>query len=303
MASESMKNLKQMMGQHGSESMKHALNKNADFISIRQMIEAQNAQMPLEPDVVFSETVLGEVKAERITSASVSKNGVIMFIHGGGFAFGSPSTVRSYTTVLAAETGMAVYSIDYRLAPEHLFPEGANDCFSAYAALVEKYPDAKIAVIGESAGGNLSIVTALIAKDKNIKLPACVIPISAVTDISKDYPSQEINKDSDLILPPEVKQLLRDVYLKDGQNPQHPYVSPMYGNLEGFPPMKIIVDKSEVLYDDSRLFAEKARNAGVVVEYSEYEDAFHSFPATGRFTEEGIQVLAETKAFILKYCR
>ena len=301
MASESMKQLKIMMGQHGSGSLKHALDKNADFARIRQMMEEQNSQMPIEPGVAFSDVSLGEVRAERVVPKEANENGVIMQIHGGGFAFGSPASVRSYSTLLAAETGMVVYSIDYRLAPEHPFPEGTEDCISAYIALTEKYPNAKIAIIGDSAGGNLSIVTALMAKDRGARLPSCVVAFSAATNAAEDYPSQEANKDADLILPPEVKELVRGIYLKDGDDPKHPYVSPIYGNFTGYPPIKIVVDKSEVLYDDSRIFAEKAKASGVSVDYSEFDDAFHSFPLTGRFTEEGIQVLADTKEFILKH--
>jgi acetyl esterase/lipase len=204
--------------------------------------------------------------------------------------------------VLAAETGLPVYSIDYRLAPEHRFPAAPEDCFAAYKALVEQFPQSGIALIGESAGGNLVLVTALMAKDRGIKPPACVIAYSPATDTAEDHPSRLANKDTDLIIPPDVAALVRSIYINDNDDPHNPYISPLYGDFNDFPPLRIVVDKSEVLYDDSRLLAEKALAAGVAVEYSEFDDAFHSFPATGRITPEGTQVLAETAAFIRKYC-
>jgi acetyl esterase/lipase len=302
MSSEAMKQVKQMMGQHGSGSMRYALNPNADFAQIRGMMDAQSAQMTAEPGVTFEAVAIGGIGAERNIAVNMKGNGIIMYIHGGGFAFGSPASTRSSSSILAAETSLPVYSVDYRLAPEHRFPAAPEDCFAAYKALVEQHPQSGIAVIGESAGATLALVTALMAKDKGIKPPACVIAYSAATDAAEDHPSRLANESMDIIIPPDVMTLIRSIYLNGNDDPRNPYVSPLYGDYTGFPPLKIVVDKSEVLYDDSRLLAEKAKVAGVTVEYGEFDEAFHSFPATGKITPEGAQVLAETVAFIHKYC-
>jgi acetyl esterase/lipase len=302
MASEAMKQVKKMMGQYGSGSMRHALNPDADFGQIRKMMDGQNAQMPTEPGVTFQALTLGGVGTELNLPTQKTGNGVIMYIHGGGFAFGTPASTKASSSALAGETRLPVYSIDYRLAPEHRFPAGAEDCFAAYKALVEQFPQSGIALIGESAGGNLVLVTALMAKDRGIKPPACVIAYSAAVDMAEDHPSRTANESTDLVVPPDIAALVRSIYISEGDDPYNPYLSPLYGDYAHFPPLRIVVDKSEVLYDDSRLLAEKAKAAGVVVEYSEVDDAFHSFPSTGRITPEGTQALTETAAFIRKYC-
>jgi acetyl esterase/lipase len=302
MSSEAMKQVKKMMGQYGSGSMRHALNPNADFDQIRKMMDAQNTQMPIEPGVTFESVTIGGIHAEHNIPSNKVGNGIIMYIHGGGFAFGTAVATRSSSSVLAGETGLPVYSIDYRLAPEHRFPAAPEDCLAAYKALLELFPQSGIALIGESAGGSLVLVTALMAKDRGIKPPACVIAYSAATDLAEDHPSRTANESTDLIIPPDVAALIRSIYLSGDDDPHNSYISPLYGDYTGFPPLRIVVDKSEVLYDDSRLVAEKAGAVGVTVEYSEFEDTFHSFPATGRITPEGTQALAETAAFIRKYC-
>ncbi|MDR1219619.1 MAG: alpha/beta hydrolase [Treponema sp.] len=302
MASEAMKQVKQMMGQHGSRSMRYALNPNADFTQIRRMMDAQSAQTPIEPGVAFEAVTIRGVGAERTIAGNAKGNGIIMYIHGGGFAFGSPASTRGSSSALAAETGLPVYSIDYRLAPEHRFPAGVEDCLAAYKALAEQFPQSGIAIIGESAGATFALVTALMAKDNGIKPPACVITYSPATDMAEDHPSRSMNENTDMIIPPDIMALVCGIYISSDDDPHNPYISPLYGDFTGCPPLKIVVDKSEVLYDDSRLLAEKASAAGVAVEYSEFDEAFHSFPATGKITPEGTQVLAETAAFIHKYC-
>lgn len=196
------------------------------------------------------------------------------------------------------KTASAITAFEYRLAPEEPFPAAPDDCYVVYKALLQKYPHSKIVVVGESAGGTLSLVVTLMAKAAGVPLPSCVCAFSPCTDIAEELPSRKRNKDSDYQIPHDVNEQLRAIYVKKGDDPHNPYISPLYGYYEGFPPLKIVVDSGEVMADDSALLAEKAEKAGVKVDYQPWDDVFHAFPMSGSFIPESAQVLEDTVAFI-----
>ena len=169
--------------------------------------------------------------------------------------------------------------------------------------LLKKYPDSKIVLAGESGGGTMILVTALMAKDKGIQMPAGICAFSPCTNLADQLSSRTRNKDKDLVVPYEnLSDLLKGVYLEEGTDPFNPYVSPYFGDYKGFPPMKVTVDTSEVLFDDSDMLVKKAKEAGVEVEYQILTGTFHSFPTIGRVCPESKKILTETAEFIHKCC-
>ncbi|MDR1641104.1 MAG: alpha/beta hydrolase [Clostridiales bacterium] len=300
MPSEMLGYIKQMMEANRVNGGLKVPTLDDDYLAIRAATDAQTAAMPVEPGVTFNSDVLGGIEVEISTPQKLAGDAIIYYIHGGACAFGNAQSSRPYASALSGESGLLVYSVSYRLAPEHPFPAAPDDCFAVYQALLGKYPDRKVVVLGESAGAYLTLTISLMAKDRNVPLPACLCVFSPCTDIAEELPSRLKNKDIDLVLRGNTNEMLRACYLC-GQDPHDPYISPLYGNFEGFPPIKIVVDKTEILYDDSALLAEKAQKAGVTVDYQEWDDTFHTLNALARATPESEQILRETVSFIRKH--
>jgi acetyl esterase/lipase len=168
---------------------------------------------------------------------------------------------------------------------------------AVYRALLDTHPGTAIALVGESAGGNLVLVVALRAMAEGIALPICVCSVSPVTTMAEEIPSRARNTNADLVVPGNVNEQLRASYIGTS-DARHPDVSPLYGDYAGFPPLQIIVDTSEALYDDSALLAEKARAAGVKVSFQESSEAFHSLVTLAHTTPESEQQLRDIIAFI-----
>lgn len=279
------------------------LSLNADFEKQRAIMSDPKNQMPPQKGVSFEAAEVCGVPVE-ISRPKIRRNdNIILYIHGGGFAFGDEVSSRAYASVLAGNCEMMVYSVGYRLAPEHRFPAGAEDCYAVYQELTQKYPNSKIALVGESAGGNLALTTALMAKDKGTKMPCCIYAISPCCTLAEELPSRKENRSVDLVLPHEnLGRSLVELYLTEDMDPYNPYVSPMYGDYEGFPPVMLSVDNSEVLRDEVKRTKENMEKAGVSVEYHELMDTFHSFPTLGGICPEGKKILTDTVLFLMKYC-
>src|SRR5512146_1847205 len=151
---------------------KRRFRRNPDVMELRAIM----AELPLRPapgHVSVDLVTLGGVKAERLRTADADESKAILYIHGGGFVAGVPGNHRPLTWRLADKVGVPVYAVDYRLAPEHPFPAGLDDCVAAYRGLLAKGIPAKSIVIGgDSAGGNLTLATALKLKSLGVELPA-----------------------------------------------------------------------------------------------------------------------------------
>ena len=203
---------------------------------------------------------------------------VMLYLHGGAFMVGSPATHRAITVGLAARAGMSVCVPDYRLAPEHPYPAAPDDCLAVYQGLLDMgYAASQISIAGDSAGGNLTLVTALRARDLGLPLPAALVCFSPVTDFSAEA----------LHTPPAGDPLINllwmnqalEAYCPAPLDPHMPGVSPLNDDLAGLPPVLLQVGEDEVLRNDSLRFAERAREAGVDVYLQRYAGLWHVFQA------------------------
>lgn len=278
-----------------------AIGPGTDYAKQRAMIDDPRMQIPAVKTVTVDKVTLAGVPCEILTPKNVTGNGLIYYIHGGGYCYGSAFSSRGYGSILADECGMPVVTVTYRLAPENKWPAGPEDCFAVYEELLKRYPGKKIALIGESGGGTMILVAALMAKNKGVAMPACIVPFSPCTNLAEDLPSRKKN-DGALVVPySNIAEMLKGVYLSEDTDPFQPYVSPYYGDYTGFPPMYFFADKGEVLFDDTDMLVPKIREAGVQVEYEVMEGKFHSFPTIGRSCPESKEYLAKTKGFLLKH--
>lgn len=263
-----------------------------------KMRAANDASMLLlspETGVNFTECRLGILEAEECLTNDVKPGAVLFYIHGGGLVAGNAKTSRYYASILANATGWPVYTASYRLAPEHVYPAFTDDCLSGYAALCEKYPDTPIVLLGESGGAYLSVMTALLAKGKNLRLPAVVAAYSVIIDV-QDSIDRSANEATDVSLSSHALAELWKLDFPD--ETLRAEASPMTYDFTGFPPLLLAWDAGEILAADSEKLAEIARKAGVEVWAKGYDDAFHAFPTMGHMLPESEEVLQETIRFI-----
>jgi acetyl esterase/lipase len=216
------------------------------------------------------------------------KQGVLFYLHGGAYALGLTNAHREFIARLALATQMRALIVCYRLAPEHPFPAALEDVITAYRWLLsQRFTPSQIAIVGDSAGGGLALAALLSLRDAGELLPAAAVCISPWTDLTLTSQSIHTKGQVDPIL--DYKILKQYAYFYGGQQDlTSPLISPLYADLQGLPPLLIQVGTDEILLDDARQCAEKARQAGVDVTLEVWEGMFHVFQA--------IPFLPETKA-------
>jgi acetyl esterase/lipase len=247
--------------------------------------------------------VLGGVEAERLTPPDAGFGRALLYIHGGGFVGGSPRTHRALTWRLAEKTGAAVYAIDYRLAPEHPFPAAVEDCVAAYRALIEAVgPGGAIAVGGDSAGGNLTLALGLMIKAQNLKKPSCLFCLSPATDLAGETESRSSNRRSDAMFDWRSFGSVTERYCP-GRDPSEPLISPLRGDVAGFPPTQILCSAIEMLRDDGVLMGEKLRKSGVEVELEVWPKVFHAWPVTADIIPEARAAIDKIASFVARHWR
>ncbi|KAG1889456.1 Alpha/Beta hydrolase protein [Suillus subluteus] len=210
---------------------------------------------------------------------------VILYIHGGAYYSSSAAAQRMLTIPLSKYTNARVFAIDYRLAPETVFPGQLHDVVSTYFRLTDdlRVPPENLVVAGDSAGGALGLALLLYLRDNGYTLPGGALLFSPWVDLTLSCESWDTNAAYDIIPTPGPTGHLHPVimYLGDAleQYITHPYASPLFGKFDGLPPMLIQCGDAEVLYDEIVLLSHKASLAGVQVQLETYEDAVHVFQA------------------------
>jgi acetyl esterase/lipase len=235
--------------------------------------------------------------AERTEPRTGEPRLAVLYLHGGGYFFGSPKTHRQIAIGLTRELSAPVYSLDYRLAPEHRFPAAVEDAEAAYEWLAHKHPSSPLLLAGDSAGGGLALVTAIAARDKGRRSPAGLIGFSPWTDLAGTGPSMETNSKSCAMFTGRSVKTGAGVYLGDA-SPQDPRASPLYADLAGLPPMLLFASNHEVLRDDTVRLAEKARAAGVPVELILRDKLPHVWPIFLRLIPEGREAMSDIGRFV-----
>ncbi|MEW6168689.1 MAG: alpha/beta hydrolase [Pseudomonadota bacterium] len=222
----------------------------------------------------------------------------ILHLHGGAFIGGKLRTYRPFAGRLAKLLKAEVILPDYRLAPEHPFPAAPEDCLAVYRTLLECGVEAhKLAVTGDSAGGNLTLVTLQTARDQGIALPRCAVAISPGADISGRLPSWRENDRRDAMLSYSTIQIMAKVYLRDHPR-DDPRASPLNGDFTGLPPLLLTVSDQECLRDDAYAVAAKARAQGVRVEMLARPDLPHAWPVLNVLIAEAREDLRRIADFI-----
>ena len=228
----------------------------------RRRILAMEALIPYPPRDTQTITInAGGVSADRVITPASRSNRHVLYLHGGAYRLGAPSTYRHVTWRIASAAQARVLVIDYRLAPEHPFPAALEDAVSYYYWLLAEGADPRqIAVIGDSAGGGLALALLLKLRDSGLPLPAAAVVLSPWTDLALTGASLTLNAKFDAMVHAEDAPNFAADYLA-GADPRHPYASPLYGDPTGLPPTLIQVGSDEVLRDDAVRMAERMQRA------------------------------------------
>ncbi len=245
----------------------------------------------------FETAPCGGVPGEwtRITGAS-NLGTTILYLHGGGYCTGSPSTHRAITGHLARLCGARVFAPDYRLAPEHPFPAAVNDSVAAFRGLVSDGVDpASIVVAGDSAGGGLAIATALQLRDLAEPMPGALVLFSPWVDLTLEQTGPAPPGEVMLSLP-WVSECAR-AYVAD-VDPRTPLVSPIAADLRGLPPTLLQVGTDELLLNDSRRLHRKLQADGVKLAYEEYPHRWHVFQANAGLLADADRALESVARFV-----
>lgn len=182
---------------------------------------------------------------------------VLLYFHGGGFVFGQTPLHLQMGSYLAKKMSIRLLMVDYSLAPAHPFPAALEECVSVYRWLLDQgYKPQNIAIAGDSAGGNLTLTTMLKLRAEGLPLPAAAACLSPVTNLSEKEKKREGFDDP--LLPPKAMKVYTEAYVQQ-HDPHDPLVSPVFGDLHGFPPLLIHVGEDEVLRDDAVRIAELAK--------------------------------------------
>ncbi|AOK30592.1 MULTISPECIES: alpha/beta hydrolase [Burkholderia] len=223
---------------------------------------------------------------------------MLLYFHGGGYYFCSPQTHRPLVFALTKYADVRSFSLDYRLAPEHPFPAALDDALAAYRHLVATgTPPESIVFGGDSAGGGLALATLVALRDAGEPLPAGAVLFSPWTDLAATGDTLRTHDGIDPVFAGIALGRAARLYL--GSTPgDHPYASPVYADLSGLPPLFIQVGSTEVLLDDARRVAERARAAGVPVEFEIWPQMPHVWQIYVPFVPEAARALKRAAVFV-----
>ncbi|MBX7241730.1 MAG: alpha/beta hydrolase [Bacteroidia bacterium] len=273
--------------------------RQSDIPFVRRVGDSVTAKIPIPLGTSIKDIAFEKFSAELIRPAGARKDFILLYLHGGGYVLGSAKTHRAFIAKLANECGIRALSVDYRLAPENPFPSSLDDALEAYFWLIEemKFDPSQILIGGDSAGGGLALATMLALKKMKKPLPLAAVCLAPWTDLTVSGQSIIENKTKDTMIQHFDIPSWAKMYYSD-YDPQHPLISPLFGDLEGLPPILIQVSEDEMLRDDAVRFAWKAREAGVEVELQKWKGLIHVWQMFWQYIPEARDAIKQMEIFM-----
>ncbi|MFQ5699856.1 MAG: alpha/beta hydrolase [Myxococcota bacterium] len=267
----------------------------------RERFEQMASLFPVPEDVTREAVDAGGVPAEWLAAPGASPSRVILYLHGGGYVIGSIATHRSLLSRLSRASGARGLSVGYRLAPEHPFPAAVEDATTAYRWLLASgVSPGSVVVAGDSAGGGLTLATLLALRDAGDRLPAAAVCMSPWTDLEGTGASAQPGGADDPLLDLEGLREMGRHYA--GSDLTHPLAAPLHADYAGLPPILIQVGTREILLDDSRRVAERARKAGVDLTLDVWDGLIHVWQMFGAMgVPESDQAIEKIGEFVRKH--
>lgn len=226
-------------------------------------------------DVLVRDHDFGPFQGAWIMPKDERRQGVILYLHGGGYTCGNLDYAKGFAATLADECGVRVFCAAYRLAPEDRFPAALEDALISYQYLLSKgYPASQILLCGESAGGGLIYALCLLLKQRRLPLPCGLLAISPWTDLTASGASYQENQARDPSMTVELLQFYAACYT---DTPKDPLCSPLFGDLTGLPPSLLFVGGDEIMLDDTRLLHRKLLESGCKSQMVVAPERWHAY--------------------------
>ena len=257
---------------------------------------------PLDATVRCFRAAMDGLPAEWVLAQGADPGVRLLYLHGGGYVSGSGAFYLALAARLSAAAQCAVLLPDYRLAPEHPFPAGLEDCINAFEWLATSgpagpSPAAATFIAGDSAGGGLTLAMLLALRDRRRPLPPAAITLSAFTDLTLSGASLRSEAELDPIMHPKCLPDFVGLYLA-GADARDPLVSPLFGDYTGLPPLLVQVGEHEIIRDDSVAVAARAKADGVDVTLEVWEGMFHVFQSHEPLLPEGWEAVEHIAGFM-----
>jgi epsilon-lactone hydrolase len=281
-------------------ALREPLDPDADIVALRRRYESLDARYFAPDRSVVRKTIdCGGVKAEWVSVPESQPDRTLFYLHGGSFAFRFPNAHAAFAARLCRRLGARALIPDYRLAPEHPFPAAPDDCQAVYRWLLASGCEGRSAVfLGDSAGGNLALVTLHRALRAREPLPACAVLLSPAVDCTLESRSIVDNENRDPMLSLPDLLVLRRRYIPSPDLYNDPDVSPLFADFAGFPPLFLQAGSSEILRDEAVRTAERAHEAGVDVELELWPQTPHAFQMAA-FLPEAAQAIDRIVSFVV----
>lgn len=283
---------------NGKKRMEH-FDRNSSVEEFRNEVnKAHKLFGRLPKNIELNSFAIDELKCEWLKFRGTKNDKVILYFHGGGYISGNCESHRTHVSKVVKATGIGALVFEYRVAPENPYPAALEDSLKAYQYLQDQgIKPSNILFMGDSAGGGLCLAALNALKDKNLALPSAAVVLSPWTDLKCTGDSYIRNLEVEPFAPKECWIVFGEYYVQDNDY-FDPWISPLYGDLKGLPPVKIYAGGHEVMMDDSVRYYEKAKKAGVEAELTIGEKLFHCYPICAPIFPEATKALNEIAEFI-----
>jgi acetyl esterase/lipase len=265
------------------------------FGSIPAGVQVSPVTIPGIPGGLYAEWIHPEGQSD----TPIPADKAIFYTHGGGYISGNCEDHRMHVAKFVKATGVGALLYDYRLAPEHPFPAAMEDTLLAYRWLLEQgVKSENVIIVGESAGGGLCLASLVAFRDEGLPTPAAGVALSPWIDLHCSSDSYTRNAKRDISI--QGSWHVWNGYYAGTNDRNHPWISPIYADMHGLPPILIVVGDHEIMQDDSVMFTEKAKAAGVDVTLRLWEGMVHCFPLLAPMFPEATQAWDDVIDYIKK---
>lgn len=239
----------------------------------------------------------GEIIARVYTPTTEGPYPVIVYYHGGGWVIGNPDVYDSSCRALCNGVGAVIVSVAYRLSPEHKFPTAHNDAHAAKEWVMQNIQTLngiqdKVAIAGESAGGNLATSVCMMSRDKGTMMPVHQLLVYPITDLSKESSTYKEYEEAKP-LSASMMRWFKETYISSPEDVLNPYLSPLLGNVSGMPAATVILAEIDPLRAEGQAYAEKLQHAGIATTITCYTGVTHEFFGMKGVLNESKQALEE----------
>jgi acetyl esterase/lipase len=262
----------------------------------RKAFESLGSIYPNHHQVIVEKVTMADVTSCWFIPDVVVSKEIVIYFHGGGFIYGSIRSHSAMVSHIASAIGRKILFVEYSLAPEKPFPFALNEATAVIDDLLHHAPDTMFALMGDSAGGNLVMSTALNLKDLNMQLPIYQVLISPWVNMETDYASYHENERLDPIITKEFVKYAASHYAGD-HSLSNPLVSPALGSFIGFSPTLIMVGAKEVLRDDAVHLHQALKKTGSTSVLKMFDDVTHVWTLTNISSNDSKEALRTIKEF------